>query len=183
MKHVIAPAAYLFVIAAVSTTLLLMAYAVTFEPIQNQVRQTQDRMMRAVLPQADEFQEISVDTSGTMVSVFEATAHGQRVGLVVSAAPMGYAGPIELIVGISSEENVISGMRIVRHTETPGFGSVATNERFYSQFDNRPLHPITVVRSGAGEYELDSIAASTITTEAIVQGVNDAIEWYKGGGF
>jgi electron transport complex protein RnfG len=181
MKHVISPAIYLFVIAAIATAVLVMVYAATFEPIQNQIRQTQERLMTAVLPEADEFNEIEASLSGSMRGVFEATRNGENIGFVVSLAPMGYAGPIEMLIGISSRENLVSGMRVVRHSETPGFGSVITHERFFSRFDDRPLNTLTVVRSGAGDYEIDSIAASTITTDAVVDGFNDAVEWYRGG--
>jgi len=183
MKHVINPAVYLFVIAAIATALLVVVHAITLEPIANQVKMTQQRMMQEVLPQANEFSEVEdVELIGSMVAVFEARNDGQREGVVVSVAPMGYAGPIELIVGISASENVITGMRVVRHSETPGFGDAAARTPFYSRFDNRPLNPMTVVRSGATGDEIDSIAASTITTNAIINGINDAIEWYRGGG-
>jgi electron transport complex protein RnfG len=183
MKHIIHPAVYLFVVAAVATSLLVIVHAITLEPIENQKRQTQEKMMRAVLPNADTFTEISAQVSGSIVTVYEATNRGEREGFVVSAAPVGYTGPIEMIVGISSREGIVSGMRVVKHAETPGFGDAATKAPFYSKFDNRPLNPITVVKSGAGGNEIDSIAASTITTDAIVEGFNDAVEWYKGGGF
>jgi electron transport complex protein RnfG len=175
---------YLFVIAAVATALLVVVHAITLEPIANQVRQTQERMMLAVLPEADEFNEMEdVALSGSMMSVFEAKDNGQRVGFIVSVAPNGYAGRIEMVIGISSTRNQIEGMRVVKHSETPGFGDAATKEPFYSQFDDRPLNALTVVTRGATGDQIDSIAASTVTTVAIVGGVNDAIEWYKGGGF
>jgi electron transport complex protein RnfG len=183
MKHVISPAVYLFVIAAVATALLVAVHAITLEPIQNQLRQTQEKMMLAVFPDADEFSEFETSVSGSMVSVVEAKEGGNRVGFVISVAPMGYAGAIEMVVGISSKDNEVTGMRVVKHSETPGFGDAATKEPFFSKFEGRPLNAMTVVRSGAAGDEIDSIAASTITTVAIIQGVNDAIEWYKGGGF
>jgi len=184
MKHIISPAMYLFVIAAVATALLVVVHAITLEPIAQQVRMTQEKMMLAVLPEAEEFVEMeNVTLTGSMVSVFEAKDRGERIGFIVSVAPGGYAGPIEMVIGISSKRSELSGMRVVRHGETPGFGDAATKEPFYSQFNDRPLNKLTVVSRGATGDQIDSIAASTVTTVAIVGGVNDAIEWYQGGGF
>jgi Na+-translocating ferredoxin:NAD+ oxidoreductase RnfG subunit len=93
---------YLFVIAAVATALLVVVQAITLEPIATQVRLTQERMMLAVLPQADEFSEFETNLSGSMIEVFEAKdARGERVGFIVSVAPGGYAAPIEMVIGIS----------------------------------------------------------------------------------
>ena len=183
MKHIISPALYLFVVAAVATALLVIVHAITLEPIENNLRLAQERMKLQVIPYADEFVDMEGNLQGSMTAVYEAKENGERVGFIVSVAPNGYAGPIEMIVGISSKEKVVSGMRVVRHSETPGFGDVATKQSFYSKFNDRPLNTITLVRSGATGDQIDSIAASTITTDAIVAGFNDAIEWYKGGGF
>jgi len=183
MKHIISPAAYLFVIAAFATALLVVVHAITYEPIQRQLQEAQERNMRLVLPTAEEFvQREDFTPVGNMQAVFDARSGGRDVGVVISLNPSGYSGNIDMIVGICTEQNNISGMRIVRHTETPGFGDAAVRTPFYSQFDNRPLNPLTVVSRNATGDQIDSIAASTITTVAIVSGVNDAIEWYRGGG-
>jgi electron transport complex protein RnfG len=74
----------------------------------------------------------------------------------------------------------------MKHTETPGLGSLATQESFYRKFDNRNLVPVKVVRTagtaGAGEDEIVAITSATITTRAITNAVNEAIEWFNGGG-
>ena len=184
MKHIVSPALYLFVVAAVATALLVIVHAITLEPIETNLRLAQERMKLQVIPYADEFVEIEVKMQGSMTAVYEAKQGGDVVGYIVSVAPNGYAGPIEMVVGISSKgAGELKGMRVVKHSETPGFGDASTKEPFYSQFDDRPLNKLTVVSRGATGDQIDSIAASTITTVAIVNGVNDAIEWYKGGGF
>jgi electron transport complex protein RnfG len=183
MKHIISPAVYLFVVAAIATSVLVVVYAITAEPIANQARAAQERTMSQVLPAADDFVEIEVELYGSMVAVYEGTSAGQRTGFVVSLAPMGFNGPIHMMVGISTADNRVSGMRVVRHTETPGLGDPIMREPFFSRFDDRPLNMLTVVRGGATGDEIDSLAAATITTDAVVNGFNDAVEWFRGGGF
>ena len=181
MKHIINPALYLFVVAAIATSVLVVVHAITLEPIENQIRAAQERTMTAVLPEADDFVEIEAELYGSMVAVFEATSAGQKVGYVVSLAPMGFSGAIDMMIGISIANNNISGMRVVRHSETPGLGCPIMRAPFYSRFDDRDLRPLVVVRGGATGDQIDSLAAATITTDAVVKGFNDAVEWFRGG--
>ncbi|MCL2233439.1 MAG: FMN-binding protein, partial [Treponema sp.] len=110
------------------------------------------------------------------------------LGYVLALSPVGYSGNIDLMVGISARDEKITGVRILRHSETPGLGALAARESFYRRFDNRPLIPLTVVRSSPGEHEISAITSSTITTRAITNAVNEAINWYgaarsgEGGG-
>lgn len=179
MKHVTKPALILFLIAAIVTSLLSLVHAVTLEPIAEQAKRTQEKTMREVLPQATEFGELSIRSPENVVAAFAGRADGERIGYVIELAPEGYSGKINMMVGISTVDNVITGMRVLKHTETPGLGALATKEKFYSQYDNRPLSPITVVKAGAREGEIDAMTSATITTKAITDAVNEAIEFVK----
>jgi electron transport complex protein RnfG len=83
-----------------------------------------------------------------------------------------------MMVGILATEAKISGMRVLRHTETPGLGANAVREDFYRRFENKYLVPLTVVRTSPGANEIQAITSSTITTRAITNAVNEAIAWY-----
>ena len=183
MKHIIKPACSLFLITALMTALLGLVYRLTLEPIENQHRIIQDRTMREVLTQAEDFRELDVALSGSMVRVFEGFRGEQTAGYVIELAPGGYSGPIIMMVGISKTEDRITGMRILRHSETPGLGALATRENFYKRFDGRALTPFRVVKSAPGANEIEAITSATITTQAITDAVNEAIEWYTGGGY
>jgi electron transport complex protein RnfG len=180
MKHILKPALSLFFIAAIFTALLAFVRDLTLEPIENQRRNTMERTMNAVLTEALEFKEIPAELSGSMVRVFEGKTGDEIIGFVIELAPIGYSGEINMMVGISTLTKTITGMRILRHSETPGLGALAVKENFYRKFDGRGLNPLRVVRTGAGENEIDAITSSTITTVAIVSAVNEAMEWFNG---
>jgi len=197
MNYIIKPAATLFFTAVIVIAAVSYAYNITLEPIERQARRTRETAMMAVLPQASDFRlKQSREPSGSIVAVYEGFANGSfadgnfadgaLVGFVVELSPVGYGGNIDLMVGISARDEKITGVRILRHNETPGLGALAAREGFYRRFDNKPLVPLTVVRSSPGEYEIAAITASTITTRAVTNAVNEAIEWYKsaleGGG-
>jgi len=181
MKHILKPALSLFLIAAVITALLALVRNLTEEPIKTQRKNTMERTMKAVLPDASDFTEIPATLTGSMVRVFAGTKGSETVGFVIELAPVGYAGEINMMVGISKITETITGMRILRHSETPGLGALAVKENFYSKFDGRSLVPLRVVRTASAENEIDSITSSTITTAAIIKAVNEATEWFKGG--
>ena len=183
MKHIIKPAFSLFFIAAITTGALSLVHSLTLEPIRNQHRITMERTLAEVLPRADSFREIEAALSGNIVRIFEGTRGGDKTGYVVELASGGYSGPINVMVGISSEENNIAGMRILRHSETPGLGSNIAGANFFNRFNGLGLNQLRVVKSSPGAGEIEAITSATISTNAVVNAVNEAVEWYKRGGF
>jgi len=179
MNYILKPAVTLFITAVITISVVSYAYNLTLEPIQRQIRRTQEAAMGAVLPQASDFRQMPFDKTGSITGIFEGLAEGQVIGFVVALSPGGYGGNIDMMVGISIPDEKITGMRILRHSETPGLGALATREFFYRRFDNRPLVPLGVARSSPGENDILAITSSTITTRAITNAVNEAIKWYQ----
>jgi len=182
MKHIIKPALSLFLIAAIVTLALAIVYRITLEPIENQQRRIMERMLREIMPQAESFREIDVILSENMVRVFEGIS-GSRIGYVVEMTTAGYSGRINMMVGILSSERKVAGIRILSHTETPGLGANITRESFYLSFDNKNLAPLESVRSYPGENEIQALTSATISTRAVLNAVNEAINWYVQGGY
>ena len=180
MKQIIKLTLQLFIVSAVTTALLAMTYAFTLEPIANQAKMTQEKMMKAILPQADDFTEISAEKSGNIVRIFEASNENGIIGYVVELSPSGYGGVINMVVGISKADNVVAGMRVLKHSETPGLGANSVTEKFYRKYEGKELAPLKVVKASPRGNEIDAITSATITTKAITNAVNEAIEWYQG---
>ena len=178
MKHILKPAFSLFIIAAIITTGLVISFELTKEPIARQIKKTQEKTMKEVLPEAFEYREIETEKTGNIVRVFEGLKNGEITGYVVELAPEGYSGKINMMVGISKAEEKITGMRVLRHTETPGLGALAVKENFYRRFDGKALSPLNVVKVLPGPNDIEAITASTITTRAVTNAVNEAIKWY-----
>ncbi|MDR0316324.1 MAG: RnfABCDGE type electron transport complex subunit G [Treponema sp.] len=179
MKHIIKPALSLFFIATIITTLLAFSYNRTLEPIAAQIRKMQEKTMKEIMPEASGYREIPVEKTGNIVRVFEGLKGGEITGYVIELAPPGYSGAINMMAGISKAENKITGMRVLRHTETPGLGALAVKENFYRKFDGKNLTPLKVVKNSPGADEIEAMTGATITTRAITNAVNEAIEWYN----
>jgi len=184
MKYIFKPAFSLFAIAAIVTALLSLARSFTLEPIENQRRMVRERTMKEVLADAGEFTRIASapDLPGNIVAVYRGTAGNETVGYVLELGPDGYSGTISMMIGISDKTETITGLRIMKHTETPGLGAFAAREEFFRKFDNRKLLPLRVVKVPASaDDEIEAITGATITTNAITGAVNEAIQWYRTG--
>jgi len=177
MKYILKPALTLFITAVLVVAGLSYVYNLTLDPIERQKRKTQEAAMKEVFPRASEYKVMEIDKTGSIVSVYEALSGNALTGYVVQLSPKGYSGNIDLIVGISLSENKITGMRVMKHTETPGLGALAVKEDFYKRYNNLELAPLSVVRTNPGRHEIQAITSATITSRAVTGAVNEAIEW------
>jgi Na+-translocating ferredoxin:NAD+ oxidoreductase subunit G len=117
------------------------------------------------------------------VSVYRARQRGRPVAVVISpVAPVGYSGPIRLLVGILAD-GTLSGVRVVSHRETPGLGDKVELERddWILGFDGRSLGdpPVSrwAVRRDGGVF--DQFTGATVTPRAVVRAVRDALVYFE----
>jgi len=182
MKYLIKPSVTLIITAMFVVASVSVVHAFTYEPIQRQQRLVQERTMQQVLPGANNYIPLDIELTGDIIGLYRAELNGEKFGYVVELAMPGYSDDIVMMVGICSVEEKVLGVRILRHLETPGLGALITRESFWRKFDDRPLLPITVVKGGAVENQIDAISSATISTVAVTRGVNQAIAWYVEGG-
>ena len=178
MKHILKPALSLFLVAAISTAILGLVHRLTLEPIAQQRLRTQERLMGEILSGASAFRELDLPQRGDMVRVFEGSHQGAVQGYLVEMAPQGYAGEILLLVGISHPDGILRGLRILRHQETPGLGAHITRESFLQAFIDRPLVPLELVKTAPLSNQVQALTGATISSRAVVEAVNEAMEWY-----
>jgi electron transport complex protein RnfG len=105
------------------------------------------------------------------------------VGYVMSiTSPSGYGGDIKIAIGISSKTDTVTGFTVLSNSETAGLGSRCTDDEFKSQFKGKSvLQNIKYVKnsSATGDDEIDAISGATITTSAVTDAVNTAIDVYN----
>jgi len=172
MNYIIKPALTMFITAAVAVAALSYVHAITYEPIRQQALALQNAALFEVLPQAETFYELEVDLPDNINTVFEAIIGGEVIGYAIETSRMGFGGPITIMVGVSSGDEMISGLRVLGHTESPGFGDPLNTEAFGALFEGMPLTPVT---------EIDTLTGATATRDAVIDAVNFALDWYNGG--
>lgn len=178
-KDILVPTATLFIICLIVSALLAGTNALTKQPIaENELKKSQEAMF-AVCPDAVSFE----GSEGLEIEVYKALdKNGQVIGCAVPVASKGYGGDVQVMVGISSVEGgMVTGVEILSHSETPGLGANATSESFRNQFKNNPsLHGFSVTKDGTGgtEGKIDAITGATITSNAVTNAVNEALNIY-----
>ena len=101
---------------------------------------------------------------------------GHIIGYAIEVVPSGFDGEITMIVGFDTESK-ITGISVISHTETAGLGAVAAanntaGNAFRGQFIGMSGE-LAVDKDGG---EVDALTGATITSRAIVDGVNAASE-------
>ena len=107
------------------------------------------------------------------------SAYESQFGYAVEVATPGFGGNITMMVGIS-KDGAITGISIISHTETAGLGSVAAEDSakgtaFRTQFAGIS-EAVSVDKDGG---QIDSLTGATISSRAVTQGVNAAMEFVK----
>ena len=201
MDKIIKNTLILTVITVVSGLLLGLVYDITKEPIAIAQENTRQEAFRSVLPDAASFEEYEGDDAekaGALLvengydpdeisdAVTGKDAGGEIVGYVVNViSHEGYAGDIEISVGIASD-GTVTGIEMLSISETAGLGMKAAEADFKDQFKDKKVEKFTYTKSGeSGDDMIDAISGATITTNAVTNAVDAALVYYQnelGGG-
>ena len=176
----------LLIIRAVAALLLALTNSVTASTIAQRNEQANAEARKLVLESAQDFEQVkdvkTDNSKGVEVSeIYEAKdASGKTVGYTLKVLPSGYGGTIELMVGIDSAKGQVSGINVVSNSETAGLGAKSTDPEFSDQYKGKPLEELSVLKNGTpGDTEIKAISGATITSTAVTNGVDAAIEVYN----
>ena len=163
-KEMILPALVLTVICLVASAALAFTNQIT-APLIAQAQEEAAREARLqVLPEADDFTQISDFTTQGVVDVYQGN---NGAGYAITAAAKGYAGEIQVMVGIT-DQGTIADTQVMISGETPGLGSRVAEEPYRSQFRGKDANLDGV----------DMISGSTVSSGAFEAAVNAAFKVY-----
>ncbi len=121
-----------------------------------------------------------IGPGGQVLTVYRARHDGEIVAVVFQQVARGYAGPIHLVMGVDRSGQV-TGVRVTRHSETPGLGDKIEIRRdpWITSFTGRSLHDGTRwgVNKDGGDF--DEFSGATITPRAVVAAVKDGLHWFE----
>lgn len=193
MKSMIKDAAILFAITLIAGLLLGVVYEVTKEPIALQEAKRKNEACKEVFQDAVNFEVMEVGlqeneekASATINEISQAVAEdGTVLGYVFDITTHeGYNGDIQFTMGIRMD-GTINGISLLSIAETPGLGMKA-EEVLKPQFAEKNVGLFTYTKTGAvTSDQIDAISGATITTNALVNGANTGLEFFKtelGGG-
>ena len=206
MNKIVKDALILFAITLVAGVLLGFVYDITKDPIAAQNEKAKQEAYKEVMADADSFEALSGDAyseaniTATFAAALQADAEnytadeitevvagvkdGKVIGLVVTVvAGDGYGGDIKFSVGVGADGTYL-GTSILSISETAGLGMrVKTSPDFLEQFKSANKDKFVLVKDGygaaAGDEKIDAISGSTVTSKAVLRGVNSALIAYK----
>lgn len=162
----------------VAATALTVTYELTRERIIEQERAAERLALGSVLPgsagyeSVDDLLEPAAAAAGdiTVQGVYRAeTDDGSLYGWGVRVAPRGYAGPVNMVVGLDRDGTVL-GVSIITMNETPGLGTrIVTEAGWIEQFEGWQGADID-----ASAREFDAIAGATRSSVGVRNGVTAA---------
>ena len=162
-------AVILFAFAAVVAVFLGLINFITHERIDTYKAEKSAAAMQAVLPAAEYSPVEGHDSIEKLDLVREVYAAGDR-GWVVMVSPSGFGGEIDMAVGVDTD-GTVTGISIIDMSETSGLGANAGRESFRSQFAGQS-GLVALSKEGG---EIDALTGATVTSSAVVRGVNAAL--------
>ena len=194
MKKIIKDILILCVITIICGGLLGYVYQITKNPIQHQLQQSKQDAYLKVMKEATSFKaykendikKLSKKLKGDygkngleIENALKAYHQKQTIGYIIQVIDHdGFGGDIEIIVGINLQKE-ITGVEILSIDETVGLGMNAKNEEFRNQYVGKKVDHFQVVKNGKqNEDEVDSLSGATITSKAMTNGINGALDFY-----
>lgn len=165
----------LVLISVVSAALLGITYVPTHNQLKINYEEARKVTLTEIMPQADSFEAVYGDTiineEGDREILYYCAkdASGNLVGYAFFREYSGAQGMIEVAGGVDSSFTTVTGMDIMRHSETPGLGAKITELPFRNQFTNVELEKLSLSRDGGA---IDSITGATISSQAVVDALN-----------
>jgi len=170
VKYILRISVTLLLITGIMAAALAGVNAITAPIIAEIQAEKTQKAVSAVLPGGGEPIAFTDDTG------LVTTVYASETGYAVEVTPIGFDNTITMMVGVDTEGKVL-GISIISHTETAGLGAVAAattsaGEAFRGQFVGMGAD-IAVSKDGG---EVDALTGATITSRAICQGINAAVQ-------
>ena len=152
-----------------SAAALFATYQLTLDLRRdNQQKQLQEKL-ETLLPGSKNFaQEDYAGEDANIQFVYKG-----ETGYVIGTATAGYAGPIHMLIGVSSD-GYVTGLQVRQMEETFGLGAQAlTDWEFLAQF------LLSEGDASVGE-NIDALSGATVTSKAVARSVNSAVAFVTG---
>ena len=119
---------------------------------------------------------------GSKLLIYRSRKEGKLNGAVFKVVGKGYAGPIQILMAVDQEGKTL-GVRVLKHTETPGLGDkieVAKGD-WIKRFDGKSLGDPAPEQWGVKKDNgvFDQFAGATITPRAVVKAVKGGLDFFS----
>ena len=191
-KKIVHDALILMAFSLILGGILGAVYQITLPAITQAEYEKTQKAYQAVFADAESFENLEYDKAAaeemmaaggfkdSIDNVQKAMVGGEVAGYVVTVtAKDGSQGSITMSIGIRND-GTVNSYSITSIAETPGLGMKAVEPDFIAKFEGKQVDKFVVVKTEASaDNEIEAIAGSTITTDAVANAVNAAIVYSK----
>jgi len=177
LQEMFKPAGALVIIAAAAAVLLGYVYNITLAPIAAQRLKVETGALGVIFNTAlDSSKAMPVPDKSPIERAYQVYSGKTMVGYAIFTSPIGYAGPVNMVVGIGAD-GVIRGVKVLDNAETPGLGANVESPAFTDQYIGKSS-ALKVTKAVPGDNEIQAVSSATITSNAVTKGVNDALLYF-----
>lgn len=161
-------AAVLTIIASLTALLLAVVNGFTAGRIAENLRIETNNAITELFTDGKSFEKLDTEFSLPITDIWRVIdTDGQNLGYCLFVTVKGFKEEINLVVGADTTGQCI-GIKILSSAETAGLGSLINETDYTSQY-------IGKVTGMTLNNEIDAIAGATISSRALLEGVNAAL--------
>ena len=170
MKKILQLTVFLAIVAGLAGGALSFVNGMTDPIIQEQKIASVKENLEKIYPNGEEFKALDVSLSDydALDAVYEADKGGSAEGYIYETSAQGYGGEVKTLIALD-KDGTYKGLEIIDcSTETKGIGDQVAGEAFIS----------SVVGKNIGD-SIDTISGATISSTAVVEGIEQATQHYN----
>ncbi len=172
MKGALRMITVLAAVGIVSGASLVLVYRYARPRIEENEKRALQEAITEVMPGIAAYEELEEE------GVYKGTdEEGNILGYAFLASGNGYQGEIRIMVGITPSFDTLTGIEILKSSETPGLGAEITRDPFKEQFRDLSAGTSIAYTKGtpSAHNEIQAITGATVSTRAVVTIINDRI--------
>lgn len=164
MQKIIKLVVFLALISGLSGLCLSVVNDLT-SPIIEEAKLAAVKENLTILYSNGEFKEenISVENGSAIQNVYSVSEGSTVKGYVYKVGVNGYGGEVTFLIGINKDGSYQGFVALSYDSETSGFGSRIGDEEFSSQFPGKTI-----------DDNVDTLSGATVTSTAVVKGIDQA---------
>ncbi|MBQ8551686.1 MAG: RnfABCDGE type electron transport complex subunit G [Clostridia bacterium] len=159
----------LFIISTVTALMLSGVNALTADKIAENERAEKAAAIAEIFPGDVESTLYEVELGG-IEELYVVSKADTNIGYAAQVNPLGFGGEMTVMVGVNAD-GTLAGVKLISHSETPGLGNRVGEPEYLAQYIGKGAESL----NGG----IDVITGSTISSEAILDGVNSALAAYS----
>lgn len=169
--------AKLVIISIIASALLAVVYVPTQAQLKINSEQARTDALAEILPAAESFEAvygegITEDGDREVIYYRALDPSGNIVGYAFFKVQPGSQGLIEVAGGVDGQFTKVTGMDVLKHSETPGLGAKIIEPAFKDQFKDLSLSDLSLSADGG---QVDAITGATISSRAVVDALSITI--------